>query len=73
MDGAVLMNAEEAEAFKKLANLIATTDDTDGLRRLAMELAQEVVTTRIEERRLWAIIHAMQAENIKLHADDLLH
>jgi hypothetical protein len=38
-----------------------------------MELAQEVVATRIEERRLWAIIHAMQAENIKLHADDLLH
>jgi hypothetical protein len=37
-----------------------------------MELAQEVATTRREERRLWIIIHELQHENQALQTQLVL-
>lgn len=59
-------------ALKAMQALLQTTDDPQQLRAICMELAQEVATTRREERRLWIIIHELQHENQALQTQLVL-
>lgn len=59
-------------ALKAMQALLQATDDPQQLRAICMELAQEVATTRREERRLWIIIHELQHENQALQTQLVL-
>lgn len=64
--------SDDTAALRKLRRVLEEVDDIEGLRNICWDLSREIVTTRKEEKRLWAIIHAMQAQNIKDRADNLL-
>lgn len=67
-----MTHSDADAALKAMQALLQVTDDPQQLRSICMELAQEVATTRREERRLWMVIHEMQRENQALQTELVL-